>query len=120
MTERKKPAPFSCPVCERRWDGADQAHCRAGCCRHFGSVRAFDLHRQGPVDDRRCADPAEIVWGDDSKQAGKPRLKGVDGPHGVTWVLAVDRIHPARLAGARDAGTGVPAPTPDRQEAGSR
>ena len=29
--------------------------CRCGACgEHFRSVKAFDAHRQGPSDDRRC------------------------------------------------------------------
>lgn len=33
-------------------------HC-ASCDRHFTSLSAFDLHRQGDYDSRHCADPAE-------------------------------------------------------------
>ena len=37
-------------------------HCRA-CGAHFSSLRAFDAHRSGPMDDRRCdfPDDAELV-----------------------------------------------------------
>ena len=31
-------------------------HCRP-CGSHFTSVRAFDAHRRGPMDDRRCELP---------------------------------------------------------------
>jgi hypothetical protein len=31
-------------------------HCRP-CSSHFTSLRAFDAHRQGPSDDRRCEFP---------------------------------------------------------------
>lgn len=94
-TERLKRAPWHCD-CGRRWDGLAQVHCAAALChRHFGSVSAFDLHRAGPVDSRYCADPASAIWGLGSKYADLPRLKPVDGPHGVTWVLTVYHPGPA-------------------------
>jgi hypothetical protein len=42
-------------------------HCRA-CDQHFTSLRAFDAHRTGPVDDRRCK---EVKGG----EAGKCNLE---------------------------------------------
>lgn len=34
-------------------------HC-GGCGRHFASLEAFDLHRDGTYDARRCADPNDV------------------------------------------------------------
>ena len=104
MSERKRPAPFSCN-CGRRWDGYDQAHC-ASCHQHFGSVNGFDLHRVGSDGDRHCADPATLAWGPKSKHAGKPRLRASGGPHGVTWVAEVQNSRFRAPAGAGDAAIG--------------
>jgi hypothetical protein len=35
------------------------AHCRS-CGGHFSSTSAFDRHRVGPWDDRRCLEPDEF------------------------------------------------------------
>lgn len=70
-----------CQTCDRTWNGLAEAHCAAaGCHRHFTTVTAFDLHRVGPGDDRRCADPATLVRGD-----GKPRLSVVLRASGDVW-----------------------------------
>lgn len=34
--------------------GSSLCLCRGGCGRYFQSVRAFDRHRDGPWDKRRC------------------------------------------------------------------
>jgi hypothetical protein len=52
--------PFGCGRCDARWSGTSMAHCSA-CCTTFGSVAAFDRHRTGPLDDRRCRDEAEML-----------------------------------------------------------
>jgi hypothetical protein len=52
MTSKSK-----CPQCPRATRSG--AHCGT-CHRTFGGVRAFDLHRQGPVSGRVCADPATV------------------------------------------------------------
>lgn len=42
-----------CGTCERAWSAAAQAHC-VSCHEQFNSVTAFDRHRTGPADARRC------------------------------------------------------------------
>lgn len=74
--------------CGRRWTGLAQAHCASGCHAHFGSVRGFDRHRATG----HCADPGTIAT-----RAGKPVFRADDGPLGITWVLATDRIHPGQV-----------------------
>ena len=106
MSEYKRPGAWHCGDCGRRWDGLEQAHCPT-CHRHWGSVAAFDLHRQGPIDARFCADPETIVWGPASRYAGKPRLRGAEGPHGVTWVLTVQNSLFVVPAGRGDAALGI-------------
>lgn len=115
MSERKSLVKFSCR-CGRGWDGLTQAHC-ATCHRHFGSVAAFDMHRQGSADDRFCADPEIIVRGEDSKHAGRPRLRAAESPHGVVWISDNPEPHPMALQHVRGPGTGNGARPPDRQEA---
>ena len=101
MSDRKSVPPHSCGRCERRWDGLAEAHCTS-CCRHFGSVTAFDVHRTGPVDDRQCADPAVLV-----RRDGYPRLSPVQRTSGPTWVVFHTQPHPqARLSDARRAAIG--------------
>ena len=82
--------------CGRRWTGHSQAHCsgdgsdsgpRAGCHRHFGSVRGFDRHRASG----RCQDPATMAT-----RSNRPVFRNDEGPLGVTWVQADDRPHPGR------------------------
>jgi hypothetical protein len=108
MTEqaRKSPAPWHCGGCERRWDGLNQAHC-GSCHRHFGSVGAFDLHRQGPIEDRVCADPATLLRGEKSEHAGRPRLRAAESPHGVVWVGDVPNSRWGAPTGDGDAGNGI-------------
>ena len=42
----------------------------AACGRYFGGVAAFDMHRVGPMNNRKCADPASLV----TKRGGKRKL----------------------------------------------
>ena len=77
--------------CGRRWDGLAQAHCMKG-HEHFGSVRGFDRHRRAG----HCENPEPMTRADYREAAG---------PHGVTWVLWTDRVHPSharRLAAVPD------------------
>ncbi len=39
--------------------GSSACQC-AGCGAYFGGVYGFDLHRVGPLDGRRCADPSAV------------------------------------------------------------
>lgn len=49
-----------CVRCDRRWNGLAEAHC-SGCCEHFSSVFAFDKHRFGKEDTRRCLTIEEML-----------------------------------------------------------
>lgn len=53
-------------------------HC-AACGAHFTSLRAFDAHRQGPWDDRRCEFPDELI-----ERTGVCKLSGPVPRVGVT------------------------------------
>lgn len=69
-------------------------HCRGypfgGCDSHFSSLRAFDLHRQGPHDGERvCVEPAdvsglELLTAEGRCDHQRPRP---DGPIAI-WTLA--------------------------------
>jgi hypothetical protein len=50
-------------------------HCRA-CGHHFTSLRAFDAHRRGPMDARRCEPPGPDL----AERIGICRLAGPDLP----------------------------------------
>jgi hypothetical protein len=88
--------------CGRTWTGLSQAHCTGdatgnGCHQTFGSVRGFDRHRPKG----RCEDPATLTT-----RTGEPVYRADNGPHGTTWVLHTDRVHPGqarRLAAVEDA-----------------
>jgi hypothetical protein len=49
-----------CKRCDRRWTGLRETHC-SGCCNHFSSVFAFDKHRIGQGEDRRCLEIEEML-----------------------------------------------------------
>ena len=49
-----------CIRCDRKWESKTQCHC-SGCCQHFRSVFAFDKHRFGEGDTRRCLDSEEML-----------------------------------------------------------
>jgi len=63
-------------------------HC-GGCGRHFASLEAFDLHRDGPWTARRCEDPNDVV-GKTPRTRLQPKdtdgicAMGEDEVHGVT------------------------------------
>lgn len=56
------------------------AHCRE-CGGHFSSTSAFDRHREGPWDDRRCGDPEDHArlysYTGDCDIAGAEDKKGI-------------------------------------------
>jgi hypothetical protein len=57
-----------------------RCHCR-GCNGHFTSLRAFDPHRSGPMSDRRCELPDDLV----ELERGVCRIAGPEHPAaGVT------------------------------------
>lgn len=68
-----------CGGCDRVWTGIAEAHCTT-CHRHFTGITAFDEHRGGPDDDRRCADPAMLVDG-----RGDPKLSERLRASGPVW-----------------------------------
>lgn len=76
-----------CGTCGTTWHGLTECHC-ATCHEHFGSIDAFDRHRQGPVDTRHCVEPAAVL-----RKDGKPVLRAADRSGRPTWV--VDK--PARV-----------------------
>lgn len=79
----------TCRTCDTTWYGLTECHC-ATCHHHFGSIDAFDRHRQGPVDTRHCVDPAVVVRGD-----GKPVFRAVDRSRPATETRrGTDRQHP--------------------------
>lgn len=49
-----------CKSCDKHWSSASQAHCSA-CHEHFRSVHAFDKHRIGQGQDRRCMSIDEML-----------------------------------------------------------
>lgn len=71
-----------CPDCGTTWHSLTECHC-ATCHQHFGSLDAFDRHRQGPVDTRECVDPASAVL----RKDGKPVLRAADRAGRPTWVV---------------------------------
>jgi hypothetical protein len=109
VSERKKPPPFGCQKCERRWDGLTEAHC-ATCCAHFGSTGAFDLHRVGRIhpydpalDTRCCGDPATLT-----SRTGRLLLVAALRASGTVWVQRHTRPHPnVALSQARAPGIGT-------------
>jgi hypothetical protein len=68
-----------CLDCCRTWTSKSEGHC-AGCCAHFATSKAFDMHF-GPGDTH--LDPAVAV-----RRDGKPRFVARQRPGGVTWALA--------------------------------
>jgi hypothetical protein len=64
-----------CPDCHLAWSETKAAHC-AGCCAHFSSDSAFDLHHTLDPETRKtiCHDPATL-----RTRSGKPKLVNRDG-----------------------------------------
>jgi hypothetical protein len=48
-----------CGKCGKKWNGLSECHCSA-CHEQFGSVFAFDKHRTGKKEDRRCMEIEEM------------------------------------------------------------
>jgi hypothetical protein len=42
-----------CAKCKRDWKGLAECHC-SECCLHFKSLSAFDKHRTGTPEKRKC------------------------------------------------------------------
>lgn len=52
--------------------GTRKVYCRSHCAKcglHFSSDKAFDAHRVGPMDERRCEHPWDLTTAD-----GRPKL----------------------------------------------
>ena len=49
-----------CKICEKRWISKSECHC-SGCCQHFKSNSAFDKHRFGTGEKRRCLTAGEMI-----------------------------------------------------------
>lgn len=56
--ERLKPGWAVHPPCGQSWSGEKTSHCSA-CCISFTCPSAFDKHRVGRADNRRCVPPEE-------------------------------------------------------------
>lgn len=69
-------APHRCGNCPARWWGARIAHC-SSCHETFSTVTAFDAHRVGPDNARRCDTAA-------ADRNGLPKLRQTDAG---TWVM---------------------------------
>ena len=73
-----------CGLCGREWNGTGQAHCKrtqyGGCCEHFNSTAAFDMHRR----DYECI-PVEEFGKLLGKKNPKPRLVALNHPNGPIW-----------------------------------
>ena len=68
-----------CGSCDRRWSGLAVCHCSM-CHRHFAGKSAFDRHRRGPDQARRCLDPATM-----------PIFVGRERSFGLVWSQRCDR-----------------------------
>jgi hypothetical protein len=80
----------TCPCPDRNLPG-DTAECHCtGCGAHFSSPSVFDAHWQGAGDGRHCVDPATLIWGPESKRAGKPKFELQHRASGPVWVSAND------------------------------
>ena len=74
----------ACVDCGRRWTAKGEAHC-AGCCRHFSSDSAFELHvkkppEYGPRPFETCRDPATV-----RTRKGEPKLVLTESRWGPLW-----------------------------------
>ena len=49
-----------CKICDKRWKSMSECHC-SDCCQHFKSVHAFEKHRFGKDEKRRCLDSEEMI-----------------------------------------------------------
>jgi hypothetical protein len=83
-SEARPPnAKAQCRKCGRAFRSLRECHCTT-CCGvgrgHFVSVDAFDRHRVGPVDDRRCLDPATAI-----DEKGRPIFEAVETAWGISW-----------------------------------
>lgn len=56
MSDRRR-----CPECKQTFSPSGGGHCRS-CHRTFSSDRAYDKHRVGPMDARRCVGELESPW----------------------------------------------------------
>lgn len=88
--ERPPGAKAWCSKCGRGWAGRSECHC-AVCCRHFSGVEAFDKHRTGSDDARRCLDP------ETARNDGRPMFEAKFGPFGLTWRRWRDSRVPRQL-----------------------
>jgi hypothetical protein len=74
-----------CPRCSTIT--GSQFHC-GQCHQTFGGLRAFDRHRNGPIDDRHCTDGADLglvdrggIWREPIDPKSLTRITG--GHHGA-------------------------------------
>lgn len=77
-------------------------HC-ASCGRHFASLVAFDLHRDGPYEERTCADPATVP--ERMRNLGEGRCRIGGGPERtgvVVWGVVMSAAARARLDALAD------------------
>ena len=49
-----------CKICDKRWKSMSECHC-SGCHQHFKSDSAFDKHRFGLDEKRRCLTSEEMI-----------------------------------------------------------
>lgn len=78
-----------CPQCGLEWVAMGEAHCSA-CHVQFGSNSAFDRHRVGNADHRRCMTAEEMER--PREKSGKPTLVATMRSSGVVWVTSLREV----------------------------
>jgi hypothetical protein len=74
-------------TCNRQWTSLIEAHCRT-CHAHFSTPDNFDRHKPHAT---TCPDP-----GSHRDSNGRPILKAIERPGGITWVRYDERPDPRR------------------------